>query len=287
MAKIKITDRMAEAMLDTDHVGQGDISWGGMGHSTCNGLVARGLVESRLLRNGDAPGYAGRYPDVKNWHAFLTPAGRIVQADLRADAERRTWTEEELVPQAETDVDAGRLTLEEAQEEAQTAGLMGELSVVRIGYVDGTTEEIRNIPPGPVAAGIFAEAVDNDRVAAAELVRGDGTVAASYPTRDPMARVMVVPGVCGRHVGEDVARAYGRKSLAACARMPSHLGRHRNTRAITVLTLHWTDEQCAPLDPQPEFPRADVSPGTCGCGGSFSGYQGGIGCLCTPLDPQP
>lgn len=322
MAKIKLTDLMADAMTSSDRRVPENICYGSMGPGTLRGLISRGLIETQIIRNGDLPGYVGKYPNVQNRHAVLTPAGRIVQADLRADADRRTWTEEELTPtpqpcgswsptepvqtckreaghaglcrptasyvstqqhwdmdagrltleQAlaefeqdwlrdfrghvvrvqfpEPDRDAGRLTLEEALEEAHTDWRMGEPAVVRIGYVDGTTEEIRNIPRGEMAAGIFAEAVDNDRVVKAELVRGDGTVAARHP-RDPMPRVMVVPGVCGLHVGEDVARAYGRKSLAACCRMPGHIGRHRSTRAITVLTLHWTDEQCAPLDPQP------------------------------------
>lgn len=144
-----------------------------------------------------------------------------------------------------------RLTLEEALEEAQTAGLMGELSVVRIAYADGTTEECRNIPTGAMAAGIFAEAVSNDRVVKAELVRGDGTVAAQYP-REPMPRAEVADGVCGRHMSESLARSYGRKSLAACARVPGHPGRHRNTQGgFALYAIHWGDNECAPLDPQP------------------------------------
>lgn len=150
----------------------------------------------------------------------------------------------------EPDRDAGRLTLEEALEEAQTAGLMGELSVVRIAYADGTTEECRNIPRGEIAAGIFAEAVYNDRVVKAELVRGDGSVAAQYP-REPMPRARPVDGTCGRHMSESVARAYGWKSLAACARVPGHLGRHRDTRGIAPLTMHWGVNETAPLDPTP------------------------------------
>lgn len=231
MAKIKITDRMAEAMAAAEDDDCLDPVYPRCGSGTVCALINRGLVKAD--RNG-------RHP--------FTAAGRIVRASLHVDADRRTWTAEELVPQPETDVDAGRLTLEQALAEAHTDWRMGEPAVVKIGYVDGTTEEIRNIPRGEIAVAIYAEAVDNDRVASAELIRGDGTQAALYPARESLSRDVVVPWECGRHMGEDVARAYGRKSLAACARMPGHLGRHRSTRNITVLTLHWTDEQCVPLD---------------------------------------
>lgn len=260
--KIKLTDVMADTMRRSF---DGYLS-GAASSGTVVALMKRGLASAGDRRHK------------------LTEAGRRVHRDLFTDPSRRTWTLEEPAPAEDVDAgrltleeawaeferdwlrdfrghvvrvqfpepdrDAGRLTLEEAQEEAQTAGLMGELSVVRIAYADGTTEECRNIPSGEIAAGIFAEAVSNDRVVKAELVRGDGTVAAQYPS-EPMPRARPVVGLCGRHMSESVARAYGWKSLAACARVPGHPGRHRDTRGIAPLTMHWGANETAPLDPTP------------------------------------
>lgn len=233
--KIKLTDKMAEALSNTIEIS---------GRQTM--IMSHPRTRAALTRVGLA-----------DEHDQLTNSGLFVAWLISSGTKNRAWTHQELAVGARTwregrehDRWPNRLTLEEAQEEAQTAGLMGELSVVRIAYADGTTEECRNIPSGEIAAGIFAEAVSNDRVVKAELVRGDGTVAAQYPS-EPMPRARPVVGTCGRHMSESVARSYGWKSLAACARVPGHPGRHRDTRGIAPLTMHWGANETAPLDPTP------------------------------------
>jgi hypothetical protein len=47
---------------------------------------------------------------------------------------------------------------------------------VNITYLDGTTENVSNIPTEEIAVGIYAEAVTSDRVRNAELIDNAGFV---------------------------------------------------------------------------------------------------------------
>lgn len=240
MAKkmIRLTDKMAEALSNTIEINGSQTMI--MSHPRTQGALTRiGLADE---------------------HGQLTDAGRFVAWLISVGDDTRSWTHEGLAAGTRTwmrDQERrrwpNRLILEEALAEAHTEWRMGEPAVVRIAYADGTTEECRNIPTGAMAAGIFAEAVFNDRVVKAELARGDGTVAAKYP-RDPMPRADVVDGVCGRHMGEELARRYGRRTLSACARVPGHRGRH----FAALNGVKWTDDQCAPSTTEELAKRAGL-----------------------------
>lgn len=217
MSKIKLTDTMAQALKNAHKDPTGTLLVKGVGRGTRKALESRGLAW--VERNGRCP---------------LTPEGEAVRLSMLSE---------------EHNQDDGRMTLEEALSEAHTEWQMNQPAVVRIAYVDGTTEECRNIPSGEIAAGIFAEACGNDRVAKAELVRGDGTVAAQWPLPD-LPRATPRQGTCGRHGSRSVVMALRLTEHPACARGVGHQGLHRDTSALSSRkkTNQWGDNECLPLD---------------------------------------
>lgn len=147
-----------------------------------------------------------------------------------------------LVGDLEMNPDAGRMSLEEALSDAYPEPAPAVKVAIR--YVDGTEEIVSNIPTDTIAVGIFAEACGNDRVANAELVRGDGTLAALWPLPD-LPRVTPRPGTCGRHGSRDVVMALDLTEHPACGRRPGHPGRHNRMDGSQPW---WGDNECLPLD---------------------------------------
>lgn len=81
---------------------------------------------------------------------------------------------------------------------------------VNITYLDGTTENVSNIPTAEIASGIYAEAVTNARVESAELLDDSGQ------------RVMPVATPCSMR--------YARDPRKVCRRRAGHCGLHRVAR---------------------------------------------------------
>jgi hypothetical protein len=105
---------------------------------------------------------------------------------------------------------------------------------VDVTYLDGTTENISNIPTEEVAAGIYAEVRCNDRVRRAVLYRADGSEAAVY-LNTVGDRVMSGGGLCGS--------LYAAQEERTCHRRAGHPGLHRNTLTLLAESFVWGDNQ--------------------------------------------
>lgn len=119
---------------------------------------------------------------------------------------------------------------------------------LKIWYVSGAFEQIdADDAQAETLVPIYAEAQTSDRVAAGELHRPDGSVAASFgPVQGRQAPADLV--VCGRQGTADVMNAYGLDDYPRCVRRPGHLGLHCTLRKVSSRGgASWGDNECIPV----------------------------------------
>ena len=139
---------------------------------------------------------------------------------------------------------------------------------ITVTYLDGTTEDIPEIPDDEVASAIWTEIVMHERVREAILLRADGTEASRYRLAidsEPcgecgctpghqrscsQGRERAVPRIPGPRTGDSqsapelhpvicghVSRVFGK----VCRRVPGHDGDHRSTPLLSDRSYAWDD----------------------------------------------